>query len=226
MRRWTTRTLSYLAVAAAWAMLAGVTFLLLTNWWVHHQGRGYGIYDDLTDVPARDFAIVPGTGDRNGAIGDRLRYRLLAGLSLYRAHKVKAILMSGVGKRPGGGDEVSSARAWLLAHGVNPADLVIDRLGMRTLDTMQRAVKVYGVTSAIVCTQGQHVDRTLFLAHAAGIDAVGFKADMHDKLSNYEIRFETLKASLAFSDIYLLHRESPGAGPPVAAPSGFVASTL
>ena len=225
MRRWSTRLLSYLAFAGAAAMLAGVTFLLVTNWWVHRQGFHWRTYDSLPEVPAHDFAIVPGTGSSDFAVTDRLRNRLLAGLSLYRTHKVKAILVSGVGNRPGGGDEVSSAQTWLRAHGVKPADIVIDRFGLRTLDTMQRAVNVFGVTSAVICTQAQHADRTLFLAHAAGIDAVGFRADMHDKLSNYEVRFETLKATLAFVDTYVLHRGPRNAGPPAPAPGVGVVAT-
>jgi len=225
MRRWSTRLLSYLAFAGATAMLAGVTFLLVTNWWVHRQGFRWRTYDALGDVPAREFAVVPGTGDRGGIVGQRLRNRLLGALSLYRSHKVKAILVSGVGNRPGGGDEVSTAHSWLLAHGVKPTDIVLDRLGLRTLDTMQRAVKVFGVTSAVICTQAQHADRTLFLAHAAGIDAVGFRAAMHDKLSNYEVRFETLKATLAFVDTYVLHRGPRDSGPPAPAPGvGMVAA--
>ena len=224
MRRLSRRILSYLAFAGVGAMFAGAAFLLLTNWWVHNRGRQLGTYDALADVPARDVAIVPGTGDREGRVGDRLRNRLLSGLALYRAHKVKAILVSGVGNRPGGLDEVSSAQAWLLAHGVSPADLMIDRLGLRTLDTMQRAAKIFGVTSAAICTQPQHADRSLFLAHAAGIDAVGFKADMHHGLPNQEVRFETLKATLAFVDTYVLHRGLRQPAPGVAVPAGAVAS--
>jgi len=206
MRPWSARILSYLAVAGAGAMFLGVVALLLSNWWIHRPGQPWTRYDALTDVPAREIAIVPGTGDRNGEVRDRLRSRLLAALSLYRAHKVKAILVSGVGQRPGGGDEVSSSRAWLLSHGVTPAHILTDPWGLRTLATMQRAVKTFGVTNAIICSQVQHMDRSLFLARAAGIDAVGFVASQRDTLSGYEVRLETLKATLAVADIYLLHR--------------------
>lgn len=217
MRPWSARLMSYLVVGGAGLALLVVSFLLLSNWWIHRQGRPTS-YDALADVPARDFAIVPGTGDRHGRLGNRIRFRLLAGLSLYRAHKVKAILVSGIGGGPGSGDEVSSARSWLLAHGVDSAHIVTDPAGFRTLDTMVRATKVFNVTSAVVCTQAQHMDRTLFLAHAAGIDVVGFRADQSDTLTNYEIRMETLKATLAFSDVYVLHR-----GPRVTGDFGVVA---
>jgi len=203
-------------------MLMGVMALLVSNWWVHREGRRWGRYDALSDVPAREIALVPGVGDRDGQVHDRLRSRLLSGLALYRAHKVKAILVSGVGQRPRGGDEVSSARAWLLARGVNPAHVLMDPSGFRTLDTVQRAATVFGVTSAIICSQQQHLDRTLFLARAAGIDAVGFVAGQRDKLTNYEVRLETLKAGLAFVDTYVLHTGPRVPGP--AVPSSVVAS--
>lgn len=213
MRRWPARVMSYLAVAGAGLMFLGVGFLLVTNWWVHREGQGWRSYDALAEVPARDFAIVPGVGDRDFAIGGRLHFRLMSALSLYRAHKVKGILVSGVGRGPGSGDEVASAQAWLIAHDVSPAHIVTDPAGFRTLDTMQRAARVFGVRSAVVCSQHQHMDRTLFLARAAGIDAVGFIADQRDILSNYEIRLETLKATLAFVDTYVLHRGPRVSGP-------------
>jgi len=218
--------LSYLAAVAAGVMLVGATLMLLSNWWVHRQGRLAGTFDALAEVPAREVAIVGGTGNRQGRVGDRLRSRLLAALSLYRAHKVKAILVSGIGGLPGSGDEVSSSRAWLLARGVDPAHLMTDPSGFRTLDTMQRAVKVFGVTSAIVCSQPQHLDRSVFLARAAGIDTVGFKAGQHDTLTNYEIRLETMKATLAFVDTYVLHTGPRAPGPAaVTAPGSVVAAT-
>jgi len=213
MRPWFARIASSVAFAGAAAMLLGVVCLLFSNWWIHRPGHSWTKYDALADLPARDIAIVPGTGDRDGEIREGLRARLVAALSAYRAHKVKAILVSGVGQRPGGGDEVSSARAWLLAHGVNPEHIVTDPLGMRTLDTMQRAMRTFGVTSAIVCSQTQYMDRTLFLARAAGIDAVGFVADQRKTPTNYEIRLETLKALLAVVDTYVLHTEPGALGP-------------
>lgn len=214
--------LSVMAVVVGATMLVGTAFLLVSNWWIHRDGRNWHSYEALTDVPARDVAIVPGVGDRNGQVRDRLRARLLAGLALYRAHKVKAILVSGVGGRPG--DEVTSSRAWLLARGVDPAHVMTDPAGFRTLDTMQRAVKTFGVTSAIVCSQAQHMDRTLFLARAAGLDAVGFVAELRVPVTNFEVRLETLKAALAVADTYVL-RTGPKVTGPVARPAGLVAST-
>ena len=65
--------------------------------------------------------------------------------------------------------------AWLEAHGVPPADVVLDGGGHRTAATMADAAAL-GVRSALVATQAYHLPRALYLARHAGIDAVGVPA--------------------------------------------------
>src|ERR1700690_697209 len=96
MRRWWTRRVHGVAFLGAAAMVVGAVLFAVSNWWVHRLGRPR-IFDAITEVPSRDVAIVPGVGGRNGLINDRLRSRLRSAVALYRAHKVKDILMSGVG---------------------------------------------------------------------------------------------------------------------------------
>ena len=219
MRPVWTKAVAVLATVVAGAMVAAVAIVIVSSWWVHRRG-GRQIYDALSEVPAREVAIVPGVGGKAGRINDHLRSRLLAALALYRAHKVRDILVSGVGGDPGGGDEISSSRIWLLSHGVEPAHILTDEAGLRTLDTMQRAARVYHVGSATVCSQTAHLDRSLFLARVAGIDAVGFTAVMRERLPNTEPTLETMKATLAFVETYFFRR-----GARVTEPVGLIAST-
>jgi SanA protein len=218
MGRRSMKILAGAATLVAGAVAAALVLVVVSNWWVHRCG-GRNIYDALSEVPARDVAIVPGVGGKNGVINDHLRSRLLAALSLYRAHKVNDILVSGVGGVPGSGDEISSSRSWLAAHGVGPAHILTDPAGFRTLDTMQRAARVYQITSAAICSQSSHLDRSLFLARATGINAVGFTAVMRQPLGDEETRLETLKSTLAFVEAYVFHR-----GPRVTEPVGLVAA--
>ena len=44
---------------------------------------------------------------------------------------------------------------------------------------MVRATGIFGVSSAVVVTQGFHMSRALFLAEEAGIDATGLVSDLH-----------------------------------------------
>jgi SanA protein len=156
----------------------------------------------LAEVPARTVAIVPGAqvwpGGRPSSV---LEDRLAAALALYRAGKVQRILVSGDHARSDY-DEVTPMRDWLRARGV-PADAVIeDHAGLRTLDTMQRAARVFGVRDAVVCTQAFHLPRALYLARNAGIDAVGLVADRREYVhAAYDRTREVVATAVALLDV-------------------------
>jgi SanA protein len=55
--------------------------------------------------------------------------------------------------------------------------VVRDFAGFRTYDSLQRLRHVFGQEKALIVTQEFHLPRSLFLARAAGVDAVGIVAD-------------------------------------------------
>ena len=180
------------------------------NLWVFSSARPY-MYADSGKLPARPIAIVPGNQVDNGVPSMGLRQRLAAALSLYKAGKVRAILVSGK-RRDASYDEATVMFRWLVDNGVRQADIAVDPAGYRTLDTMQRAVRVFGVKEAIVCSQGVHLARAVFLARRAGIDAVGFITDPPRSVHVMAIPHETLGSALAALDTVL------GRGPRVLGP--------
>ncbi|MES1208676.1 MAG: ElyC/SanA/YdcF family protein [Pseudomonadota bacterium] len=218
-----------LAAITAVASLSPVGAFMGTVSWVNGTTRSY-IYDAVEVAPTRDVAIVPGIGARSRAPLPCLRERLEPALALYRAHKVRAILASGIAEPSSSPlpDEITTMVRWLTDRGVKPEHVLSDPAGYRTLDTMQRAFRVLGVASAIVVTQGIHLPRAVFLARAAGIDAVGFVAPTGIPTSGYLARNVAMKSCLAFADVYLLDRgprftDAHGArlaqsGPPPLAP--------
>jgi vancomycin permeability regulator SanA len=98
-------------------------------------------------------------------------------------------------------------RLWLLAHGVPASDILADKQGSRTRNTMLDAAAEFGVGDAIVCTQDLYVERAVFLARQAGIDAVGVGVPSSISGSLRNIGTEVLKTTLAFFESYL--RQSP-----------------
>ena len=70
-----------------------------------------------------------------------------------------------------GYDEPTAMARWLVEHGVPETAITRDFAGFRTRDTMERARRIFGVDSALICTQGIYAPRTAFLAVDAGIDA-------------------------------------------------------
>lgn len=127
------------------------------------------LFEHVSEVMPFEVAIVPGAYVfPDGTPSDMLADRLLAALALLEAGKVTRILVSG------GPDEVAGMHAWLTKRGVT--EVLVDPEGLRTWATMLRA-SALGVTRAVICTQRFHLSRSLYLAHAAGIEAVGLVAD-------------------------------------------------
>ena len=127
------------------------------------------ICTSVAAAPIRPVAIV------FGAQGDILTDRVATGVELYKAGKVRKLLMTGDNGR-NGYDEPSEMKQEAMALGVPAKDIVCDYAGFRTYDSVYRAREIFGVRSAILVTQGYHLPRALFLARKMGLDVVGVDA--------------------------------------------------
>lgn len=186
--------------------------LVGSNAWVAWRSRGYA-YDSAAKVPNRSVAIVPGSRVFQGKPLHIVRSRLEAALDLYRAGRVKAILISG--DDSAASPEVTVMAAWLRDRGVPEKDVWSDVGGSRTRETMNRAAALFGVTDAVVCTQTVNMDRSLYLARAAGIDAVGLALPTNLGRSKRYMATESLKTTLAFAESTL--RPIPATSAPTVA---------
>jgi len=130
------------------------------------------IVADPAGLPAIDAGLVLGAAPigPEGGPNRYFEYRLDAATLLWRAGKVRFLILSG---SPG---EPAAMRAGLLARGV-PADaLRLDDSGDRTRESILRARRVFGADRVIVVSQRFHLARALFLARADGLDAWGLEA--------------------------------------------------
>ena len=194
--------------ALRWLAVGGLTAaggLATSSWWLRRQARGR-CFDAPAAVPPRPVAIVLGAQVfPNGRPSTALEDRLFVAAELYRLGVVQTLLVSGSGRAPEF-DEPEAMKRWLCAQGVPAQHIVVDPAGVRTLDSMQRAAKVFAVSGAVVCTQGFHLPRALFLARRAGIDAVGARADRRPYANRRRNeRRELFAQVLAVVDSYLLH---------------------
>jgi vancomycin permeability regulator SanA len=166
-RRWWRR----LSRAAAVVILVSVATVATSLIWVRAASSGR-IYT-LDDVPARPVAMVLGAEVfADGTPSPFLQARLAMARDLYRAGKVRAVLVSGDNMNFGY-NEPDAMRAWLIGQGVPEAKVVADYAGFDTSDSCQRAHRIFGATALIVLTQSYHIRRAVALCRDAGIDAVG-----------------------------------------------------
>ncbi|MHA6758838.1 SanA/YdcF family protein [Streptacidiphilus sp. PAMC 29251] len=134
----------------------------------------------VASAPDAPVVVVFGAGLMDGKPSPYLANRLNAGLALYRAGKVRALLVTGDNGHVGY-DEPDAMRTYLMGHGV-PADRIVrDYAGFDTWDSCARAHRIFGVNRAILVSQGFHIRRAIALCRAAGIDSYGIGVDeAHD----------------------------------------------
>ncbi len=193
--------------------LAGLGVVLLTlflNWWVLLAASGK-IYTNVADVPARPVALVLGAGPGSLYFNDRLD----AAAELYRAGKVRHFVVSGEGDPEDPyGSETKLMYQGLVERGVPKADITRDDAGFRTLDSMARARKVFGLNSIIIVSQSFHLPRSIYLAQAWGLDAVGFAAKDPGGDFYHTYFREWLARVDAVLDVQFLHTPPRLLGPP------------
>jgi SanA protein len=177
---------------------------------------------DVADVPHAQVAIVPGAlVQRNGKMSAMLADRVRQAAALWEAGKVEKVLVSG-DHHSWEYDEPDTMRKALVGMGVPPRDVFEDHAGFDTWATMVRARGIFGVSDAVVVTQGFHMPRALFLADAAGIDATGLTADLHQwgyQGRKSEVR-EVLSRVKAIADVTLDTPAMAGPRIPIASTDG------
>jgi len=168
------------------------------------------IYSDLSSVPSKRAVLLLGTSKylKNGHINYFYKYRIDATVALFKARKVKAIVVSG----DNGDkyyDEPTTMHDDLVARGIPSRYITLDYAGFRTLDSVVRAKEIFGLEDYIIVSQRFHLERAIYIAHAKGQKVVGFVAkDFKNTIwaKRMEHR-ELLARAKAFIDLYILGKE-------------------
>jgi len=209
------RVILYALLAAGGTALLLAVLSWLAEWRLERQAAP-DITDDVASLPATDVALVLGAAPIGPEGGPNLyfEYRLDAAAALWRAGKIRYLLVSGA-TRQDDYDEPSAMRAGLIKRGMPAEAIYRDYGGLRTHDSIVRAKAVFGQTRLIVVSQSFHLARALFLARAEGIEVRGFAA--HDVVRPYSMvtvlrRYPS--ALVAYVDVWFDMPPRHG-GPPV-----------
>lgn len=163
------------------------------------------IETDAARLPAIDVALVLGAAPigPEGGPNRYFEYRLDAAATLWRAGRVKYLLLSG-DRRNDGYDEPTAMREGLVRRGVPASIIYRDFEGVRTRDSVVRARAVFGQNRLIVVSQRFHLARALFLAREEGIEALGFEARDVDRAYSVATELRRYPSALrAYYDIWL-----------------------
>ena len=158
-------------------------------------------------APSAPVAIV------FGAAGSVLRDRVSTGVALYRAGKVRKLLMTGDNGRVGY-NEPAEMREEAIRQGVPEKDIVCDYAGFRTYDSLYRARDIFGVSRALLVSQSYHLPRALYTGSRLGLTVDGVSADRrryaYQKLYNGR---EVVSTVIAWIQVNLTHPRPKYLGP-------------
>lgn len=108
-----------------------------------------------------------------------LRDRVMQGVELYNLGASETVFMTG-DSRDRYYDETGVMSRLAEENGVPKENIVTDRYGLSTYDSIFRAAKVYGYKKIIIVTQKYHLTRALYIAKQFGMDAYGVASDTRE----------------------------------------------
>lgn len=165
-------------------------------------------FDSLSQVPKNKVGMILGTAKKIKGGGSNPYYanRIDAIVSLYKAHKIDFVLVSG----DNGSiyyNEPTTIKNDLIKEGIPEEKIFLDYAGFRTLDSMVRAKEVFGLEEVTVVSQKFHNERAIYLAHKFDLRAIGYNAEDIDLESGLKVQLREYFARVkVFIDLALKTR--------------------
>ncbi len=154
-----------------------IFLLVLTANLIIQQSSKKYIYSDLSKIPVNKVGMLLGCSKyiRGGQPNLYFNYRIEATVALYKAKKIKVIVVSGENSREDY-NESQDMKIALMQAGIPENVIYLDYAGFRTLDSVVRLNKIFGQSSFTIISQKFHNERAVFIARSKGLNAVAYNA--------------------------------------------------
>lgn len=178
--------------------IIAITFAYFSAAWAS-RGR---LYNAVAEVPETKVGLVFGTS--NGNMNPYFRYRIDAAVRLWKAGKLKTVIVSG-DNRTRYYNEPETMKHDLVERGI-PADrIVCDYAGLRTFDSVVRAKEIFGTDHLVFISQQFQNERAIYIAQANGIRAIGFNAQDVPNQQGWRTKFREIGARVKmWLDVHFL----------------------
>lgn len=173
-----------------WSILIGAVLIfaviVCANYAVRHTAKAF-IYQNIDSIPQNKAGLLLGTSKllRSGLPNQYFQNRIQATVDLYKAGKIEVVVISGDNSREGY-NEPEDMKSELMLRGIPEDKIYLDYAGFRTLDSVVRMEKIFGQKSFTIISQKFHNQRAIYIAHAKGLQAVGYNAEDVNAYSGFK----------------------------------------
>jgi len=173
-----------------WSILIGAVLIfaviVCANYAVRHTAKAF-IYQNIDSIPQNKAGLLLGTSKllRSGLPNQYFQNRIQATVDLYKAGKIEVVVISGDNSREGY-NEPEDMKSELMQRGIPEDKIYLDYAGFRTLDSVVRMEKIFGQKSFTIISQKFHNQRAIYIAHAKGLQAVGYNAEDVNAYSGFK----------------------------------------
>lgn len=192
-------------------LLILISLSLLFTWWANYKIANTAkpfVFDNVNDVPPVKTGLLLGTSKQlpNGYINLYFKYRIEAAVELFKAGKIKYLIISGDNSKENYNEPLDMKNE-LISNGVPDSVIYLDYAGFRTFDSVIRAKKIFGQTKIIAISQKFHNERTVFIALQNGMVAYGYNSHDVSKSAGFKTNLrEFFARAKVFMDM-LIDRE-------------------
>ena len=169
MKRTLKKTVTY---GFAIMLFACVALLSICNLLVVNNARGKA-FSEIDSIKYNKVGLLLGTTPQarlTKVTNYFFIYRIDAAEQLYKAGKIRKILISGDENSLDGVNEPECMRDSLVARGVPKSAIILDGKGYRTICSVVNANKVYGLKSFTIISQEFHNERALYQVEHLGLN--------------------------------------------------------
>lgn len=172
-------------------ILAVLFFIGLTyyaNYTVINATKAYNT-GNINEISFHKVGLLLGTSKyvRTGVKNEYFFNRIDATLALYKANKIKYVIISGDNSKKNY-NEPQDMKDELIKGGIPDSLIILDYAGFRTLDAVVRAKEIFGQDSFLIISQKFHNERAIYLARNNDINAFGLNAKDVEKYSGIKTK--------------------------------------